>query len=346
MERENLRLRDYVMVVLKRKRLIVAGTLISAVTAAVVSLVLPNIYEAKATLLITWPNVKTDLVPPAMSIGISQTPAPEPQQPQFRAILAGTGVSVKTCQTLLKSHDLLREIIDRLELEDITVEELDEEILSAEIIEEMKTYYTVRHLPLVNLIVRIRDKEMARDIANTWADLFVEKIEIITAIDMDDLYQFTAGELKDSREKLFISEAALTDFKKKSGLPLLEIELEDRKERLKTAREEKALKDIITEREKEVAALQGIIYDRELELNRLERDLRASKMSYDLFLQKHEQAKIAKKERIPKVKMVARAIKPEEQVAPQRGKIVSIAAMLGFVAMTLAAFAVEASKKA
>ena len=369
MQEKVMRLRDYVKVLFERKRLIVIGSLISVVAAALVSLFLPNIYLGRATLVIANPTIKTQFAPSHISVDLSQVSQEIGELSKFGTSSRYRWTSTKTCQTLLKSQDLLKEIIDTLKLKRITVEDLDEGILTTEIVETVKTYQTVKYAPLINLVVRIDDKRLAQDIANTWADLAAKKINMVTTTQIDGPYQFITKEFKDSKEKLFMQEAALKDFKKHFRLPILETKLEDKKKRLNGFQEdlqeiqrskklagaasldsdllskEKSLKDAIAGKEKEIGTVLGVIYDKELELARLKRDIRDSTMRYNLFLQKLEEVKIAREENMTVVMVAARATEPEKNIAPNRARIIFVAGILGFAMMTLAAFIIEVSNK-
>ncbi|GAG75703.1 unnamed protein product [marine sediment metagenome] len=67
-EEDEVSLYDYIKVVSKRKWLIIIGTFACILTAGIVTLLLPRVYETRATLTMTGPDI------PDVKIGVLNIP--------------------------------------------------------------------------------------------------------------------------------------------------------------------------------------------------------------------------------------------------------------------------------
>ncbi|MFQ5863519.1 MAG: Wzz/FepE/Etk N-terminal domain-containing protein, partial [Candidatus Brocadiales bacterium] len=73
MEENTVELIDYLVVIWKRKRLIIVGTLACMVTAGVVSLLLPEVYKASVTFLLEESKISKERVVSQINPGIFET---------------------------------------------------------------------------------------------------------------------------------------------------------------------------------------------------------------------------------------------------------------------------------
>ena len=134
---------DYIRVLWRRKFLILLGTLLCALTAFVVTVTVPPVYQSRATLILQPPQFPTKV-----------TPAP---------------LSVETVKTMLESDSIASKLRSQL-LEknviqpDSPIEQI-KDMLSVEIPAENE--------PLIDLVVESDSPEKAEIVANTWAEIFV-----------------------------------------------------------------------------------------------------------------------------------------------------------------------------
>lgn len=289
MEERIPRLKDYVDVILKWKKWIILGTVVPMLAAGILAIFLPNIYEAKAILYIRGPILKTEFQPE--SIAILQTSQP---LSRVSSSLGPSFISQKACELMLKGQDILKDVIERLKLDDVTIEDLDR-MLKAERVEETKAYYGARYAPALKLTVTVKgDKAPAARIANTWAELFVERFNMVSREQMTKLYKYILNQFEIAKLDLRAKEEALLRFEslpKGKGEPIKE----------------------------------------EVEHLSLKRKVESARDSYNLFRQKLDQVKITIEERSAQVTIVARAVEPQKKIAPKRCLIVFLAGLAGFV---------------
>ncbi len=68
---DEINLRNYIMVMLKRKKLILAVFFGTLITAAIASLLMPGVYQATASIMILPSRMRTALSPREISLDIS-----------------------------------------------------------------------------------------------------------------------------------------------------------------------------------------------------------------------------------------------------------------------------------
>lgn len=284
-------LRDYLIIVLNGKKKIILATFISILAAAAVSLFLPAVYEATALIYVQMPIVKTEFRPEFVAIlGDQSTPSS-----RFATQLIGVDISLRAWEEIIKGQDILRDIINKLKLKNMTFETLGR-MLKVERLEEKRAYQVLYYAPAVKLIVKAKkDPRLASDIANTWAELCIKKFSDYYSLQLEEMYKFTFEEFKAAKDRFQKAQNALIQFKNSS-------------------------------KKAEVMSL-----DEELKNSSLERDLDEARASYELFRQKAEQSKISLVEGEPKAVLISRAVEPEEKVAPKRLLIVGLAGLAGFL---------------
>lgn len=154
-----------------QKKMIAGATLVCALAATAVTFILPNVYESSATLL---------LMPPGLKEWASDTKIEAKDLVgMFPKLLIPTDYA-----ELLKQGSLVLGIADRLrakgtyseeDLEDLEKPSELEKRLEVDTRVAEKTAYKTEYSPVIQLIARARMPEMARDIAQAWADIAVEE---------------------------------------------------------------------------------------------------------------------------------------------------------------------------
>ena len=152
-EEDEVSLYDYIKVISKRKWLIVIGTFVCILTAAVVTLLLPRVYETRATLNMEGSDT------PDVKIGALNIP---------------TGLSLdKFVNSLPHNRDLNLEVIRKLEL-DKSPDELTSQALS-----QIITFGLAKDSRIITINVRYGHAQKASDIANTMAEVVKEHYQIL-----------------------------------------------------------------------------------------------------------------------------------------------------------------------
>ena len=153
------------------RRLVITGTLTCVVVAIIVSLLLPNTYESSATLLLLpppfkerGPDVRTDKTDP---VGM------------FSKLLSATDYSA-----LLKDDVVLLKVVDRLKEKGLYPADIIGKLAQPSVLQRKmnvetrvveKTTSRTEYSPVVRLTARGASPELARDLAQAWADVAVEE---------------------------------------------------------------------------------------------------------------------------------------------------------------------------
>lgn len=192
---------DYIKVVLKRKWIIIVGTILIALGSVGYQWMqgqAPQKYEAKASLLIIPPPVKSDLLP------------------KF-----STGVY----QTLAEAQDLKLSIIDSLNaiqsgLPRFSPRALDG-VLSTSLVSQGENSPF-----LMDFVVTTSDtvKKHPVQIANIWATQFVKKNQGINSSEAGGSYEFISDQYDIAKQNLESTEDAMAKFNRGNDLETLRIE--------------------------------------------------------------------------------------------------------------------------
>jgi succinoglycan biosynthesis transport protein ExoP len=198
---EQLDIRKYLTIISRWWRLIAVCTVLAAVSAFVISLLLPPTYEASSVVIITEPQYQTQFDP--------RFPVVEEWTPAYKAF-----------PTLAKSDDVLRRVVETYtpspaaRIEDWSIEELSEMV---EAISEGDP-------SLVVLTVSSHSPEDAAGIASAWANALVERGNGIYAVSEDDV-AFFETQVAQAKEALDDADAALVAFQGQNQANILQAEL-------------------------------------------------------------------------------------------------------------------------
>ncbi|GAG60482.1 unnamed protein product [marine sediment metagenome] len=140
---EEIDLREYINVLLKRKGIIILIFLIAVITAAIVSyFVLQPIYEANVVIAVSKPKIKNSLV---------------------------DEISLEEYKNLIKDIEIEKELIQKLNFDKPPLEATPYDL------ERMVTIELPKGTNLIKMNLRASNPKLTKDIINTWATLFVEK---------------------------------------------------------------------------------------------------------------------------------------------------------------------------
>ncbi|MFB3897347.1 MAG: GumC family protein [bacterium] len=180
----------------KYRMLIIGSMVFCGLIALGISYFIPKTYEAISTILIMPPKFQTDVQPITFS-------AP-------------------TYQGLLESREIVKDIIDQLHLKKITIEELQRNISTKLIVESQpKAIFT----PVIHLIAKSDNPEMAAAIANKWAEVFVSRTEHLSSREIDSAYLLLTTQLDSTEQNLKQAEDIIKQLKEKYKMDNLRSEL-------------------------------------------------------------------------------------------------------------------------
>jgi len=222
---DEIDLRSYIEVVVKRRKLIIGIFLAAVVLAAIVSLILPKIYQASASIMILPSKIQSALSPTRISLDTEETG-------QGEYIAQKPTISILTHKTLLRSNAVLQLVMNRLKSEskwdeDSTLEELYEKLEVGDTKDTEKTN-------VLQLAAKDQKPGLAKDIVNVWAEEYAKySLEIITG-EVKGSGDFVESQFKLTADELVKAERAVEDFGVKERLVLMEIELKENQSQLET----------------------------------------------------------------------------------------------------------------
>ncbi|MCL4267500.1 MAG: hypothetical protein KJ069_30280 [Anaerolineae bacterium] len=188
----------YMDALLRRWRLIVGGTILAGVLAALLSFLIPPTYEASALVLVATPHQLVQFDPRFETVDEGR---PLPAYPQL-------ATSDYILQTLLAQ--IAPEVT-----EPKTVRDLREMIAVAALADPSLLRLTVRH----------RDPATATLIANRWADLLVVQVNELLGDQGSEWVQFFTAQRDAARRHLDVAEQAMGDFQAANRVRLVTAEL-------------------------------------------------------------------------------------------------------------------------
>lgn len=201
MEEYEVDLRDYIRVIWREKWIILA-VFVAAVAAALgLSLNMPHQYATQTMLLIT----------PRLSEALAGTSGKGETSP-----IVGATFSAATYESLATANDLLQEIIGSLKLK-TSVESL-KGIMRPSIEKGQEP-------PLLTMTVKGDDPGQIKEIANKWAELFIQRSTKLLATSTAQSYDFISQAFQETERSLKAEEEAEKEYKQANPLEVLQSEV-------------------------------------------------------------------------------------------------------------------------
>jgi tyrosine-protein kinase Etk/Wzc len=371
-ERDNdeINLLDLLIVLLKRKRLILGITFISALITAIVSLIMPPVFRAETSLLPPQPSSSMALQ--ALS--------------QLAGGAAGIGAEVLGIKTpadlyagLLKSNTVLDRIIDRFKLMELYDKEYRIDARKA-LLDNIEVNVDKKS----NIItISVEDKDPVR--AAQMANAFVEELKALTkGLAITEASQrrlFFEEQIKDTKLALIKAEEDLKKFQEKTGAIKVEEQAKAVIEGIATLRaqiaakevEIKVMKTYSTPYNPDLQRAEEALRAMKAELQKLEakegknpdplmptgrmpevgmeylrklRELKFNETLYDLLLKGYETARLDEARDAVVIQVVDKAIPPDKRAKPKRTLMVLVATFTGFFLSIFIAFFIEYKEKA
>ena len=200
-QEEEIDLREYINVLLKRKGIIILIFLIAVITAALVSFFyLKPVYEASTILMISKPKYQVELEP---KIQTQFTPE----------------VSLATYESLIKDRKIEEEVIKKLNLNQPPYE------LTPDSLQGMITIESLKNTNLIKMNLQAGEPKLAKDIANVWAALFVEKNKDLNLQESKEAQGFIEKQLKISSQNLSKIEEEIREFNETNKIDAMDKEI-------------------------------------------------------------------------------------------------------------------------
>jgi len=200
-QEEEIDLREYINVLLKRKGIIILIFLIAVITAALVSyFYLKPVYQASTILMISKPKYQVELEP---KIQTQFTPE----------------VSLATYESLIKDRKIEEEVIKKLNLDQPPYG------LTPDNLQGMITIESLKNTNLIKMNLQAGEPKLAKDIANVWAALFVEKNKDLNLQESKEAQGFIEEQLKISNQNLSKIEEETREFNETNKIEIFEDEI-------------------------------------------------------------------------------------------------------------------------
>ncbi len=176
------------------RKTVIGGTLACAIVAVIISLILPETYESSATILLVPPPFREAQVEDEGLIGL------------FPKML-----NVRDYSILLRSDGVLMSVIEKLKEQGTWPEEdLEDLAKPSKLRKKMyirttvntKTAYATEYSPAVVLTARGPTPELAREMAETWAEVAEEKAKEIYKTGKGALGEFMDEQFKKIQSEL------------------------------------------------------------------------------------------------------------------------------------------------
>jgi uncharacterized protein involved in exopolysaccharide biosynthesis len=368
---DEINLLDYLIVLLKRKKLIISITLGAAAIAAIIVFIMTPIYMAETRIL--PPQTGSSSI--AVSMLSQMTGVPE---------IASTALGLKTPGDLyvgmLKSRTVADRIIERFNLiklydseypEDAR-EQLLEDVLKAEIDKDSG---------IINIGVEDKDPKRAADMANAFVEELKNLTKGLAVTEASQRRLFFEEQLKDTKMALVKSEEEMQGFQEKTGALQVDAQTKAVIEGIAMLRAQIAAKEVQLKVMRTYSTAQNPDFQRaedelnglKAELGKLEakggsghdpliptgrmpevgteyarrlRDLKFYEDLYELLTKQYEAAKLDEAKDAAVIQVIDKAIPPEKRAKPKRTLMVLIATFAGFFLSIFIAFFAEYKEKA
>lgn len=366
---DEINLIDYLIVLLKWKRLIVGITLSCVAITAIAGLLLPKIYRAE-----------TRVLPPQQSsVGMASQ-----LLSQVGGGLTGLGSMLgATSQTdlyvgMLRSRTIFDSLITRFDLKKLYHDRTFEEARKS-----LNRKITVQADPKSNVIViavEDKDPKRAADMANAFVQELKRMTKGLAVTEAAQRRLFFEEQLKDTKETLIKAEEEVKGFQERTGTLHVEEQVKAVIRNIAQLRAEIAAKEVQIkvvktytrpnnpDLQRDEAALNGM----RAELAKLEskggkgsdplmptgrmpsvgteyvrklRDLKFNETLYELLLKQYELAKLDEARDAAVIQVIDRALPPEKQEKPKIKNMVVIAAFVSFIGSIVIAFFMEQREK-
>ncbi len=193
-QEEEIDLREYINVLLKRKGVIILIFLIAVITAAIVSyFVLQPVYEANVVIAVSKPKIKDSLV---------------------------DEISLEDYKNLIKDIEIEEELIQKLNLTEPPIE------LTPYDLEQMLTIELPKGATLIKINLQASNPKLTKDIINTWATLFVDKNKRLYFDEVKNAKISVEDRLKYAEKDFYEIEEKLLKFNETDNIITIEGEIE------------------------------------------------------------------------------------------------------------------------
>ena len=368
-QEDEINLFDYLIVLLKRKRLIIGITLGAAIITAIISLIMPPIYRAE-----------TKILPPQQGSSMATQFL---SQLGSAAGLVGGAVGIKTPNDLyiglLKSRLVLDGVIDRFKLMELYKTKSRENARRG-LADTLKARDDKKS-GIITIGVEDKDPKRAADMANAFVEELKNMNKGLAVTEAGQRRLFFEEQLKDTKEALIKAEDSMEGFQERTGAIKIDEQAKAVIEGIANLRAQIAAKEVglkvmrtyATPQNPDIQRAEEELRGMREQLGRLEtrsgghnpdplmptgripalgteyirklREFKYQEALYEILLKQYEAARLDEARDAAIIQVIEKAIPPEKRVKPKRKQMVMIATFSGLFFSVFAAFFMEYIEK-
>ena len=366
---DEINLLDYLVVLLKRKRLIIGITFGAAIITAIISLIMPPIYRAE-----------TKILPPQQGSSMATQFL---SQLGSAAGLVGGAVGIKTPNDLyiglLKSRLVLDGVIDRFKLMELYKTKSRENARRG-LADTLKARDDKKS-GIITIGVEDKDPKRAADMANAFVEELKNMNKGLAVTEAGQRRLFFEEQLKDTKEALIKAEDSMEGFQERTGAIKIDEQAKAVIEGIANLRAQIAAKEVglkvmrtyATPQNPDIQRAEEELRGMREQLGRLEtrsgghnpdplmptgripalgteyirklREFKYQEALYEILLKQYEAARLDEARDAAIIQVIEKAIPPEKRVKPKRKQMVMIATFSGLFFSVFAAFFMEYIEK-
>ena len=362
---DEINLLDYLIILLKHKKLIIGSTCGIAVITTIICLILPPVYQAETRVL--PPQQSSTSLAAMIAGGIGGT--------DITSSLIGLKTPAELYIGMVESRTVLDRIINRFDLMKLydkkhridTEKEILDDILEAAV--DSKS-------GLIIISIEDKDPKRAADMANAFVDELKNLSKGLAVTEAAQRRLFFEEQLKDTKTSLMKAEEAMESFQEKTGALQVEDQAKAVIESIAALRaqiaakevEIKVMKTYSTPNDPDLQRSEEAIRGLKAEQNKLEvksgsghdplmptgrmpevgieyerklRDVKFNETLFELLTKQYEAAKLDEARDAAVIQVVDTAIPPDKKAKPKTVLVVLIATFLGFLLSIVVAFFTE-----
>ncbi|OIP59518.1 MAG: hypothetical protein AUK38_05275 [Nitrospirae bacterium CG2_30_41_42] len=368
-QEDEINLFDYLIVLLKRKRLIMGITFGAAIITAIISLIMPPIYRAE-----------TKILPPQQGSSMATQFL---SQLGSAAGLVGGAVGIKTPNDLyiglLKSRLVLDGVIDRFKLMELYKTKSRENARRG-LADTLKARDDKKS-GIITIGVEDKDPKRAADMANAFVEELKNMNKGLAVTEAGQRRLFFEEQLKDTKEALIKAEDSMEGFQERTGAIKIDEQAKAVIEGIANLRAQIAAKEVglkvmrtyATPQNPDIQRAEEELRGMREQLGRLEtrsgghnpdplmptgripalgteyirklREFKYQEALYEILLKQYEAARLDEARDAAIIQVIEKAIPPEKRVKPKRKQMVMIATFSGLFFSVFAAFFMEYIEK-
>jgi uncharacterized protein involved in exopolysaccharide biosynthesis len=362
---KDINLLDFLIIILKKKRMILGITLSLVFITTVVSFLMTPIYRAETTIF----------PPHQKSSGIAIQLLSEFTTGAQNLLGGDLGLSNPndTYTGMLKSRTVYDRIIDRFNLMEYYEEEFREDARK-QLDDSVKVKDNTGGIIVIQ--VEDADPQLAANMANGFVEELKEMVQVIAVTEASKRRLFFDGQLKQSQENLVRAEEAMRDFQESTGVIKIEDQTEAVIESIASLRaiiaakevELKVMKTFATQMNPDLQRIQEELSGMKEQLNKLEtsegssgdpimptavmpamgtdyirklRNLKYHEHLYELMAKQYEVARVDEARDATVIQILDKAVPPEKEAKPKKALMVSVSMFTGLFFSLFVAFCHE-----